>query len=169
MPLSMFDSSVPIFVKTLSSLKAILEKGAAHAKAKKIEDMVLLSARLYPDMFPLASQVHIATDQARAGAARLAGGEPPSYEDDEKTFAELIARVDRTIEFLKTLKPDQFEGAETRSITRPLRGEPHTFTGTNYLQQLVVPNLYFHTTTAYGILRHNGVELGKADFLGAID
>jgi uncharacterized protein len=169
MPLSMYEASVPVFVRTLSRLKAILEKGAAHAQAKKIDDMVLLSARLFPDMFPLASQVHIATDQARGGAARLAGGEPPSYGDDEKTFAELIARVDRTIEFLKTLKPEQFEGAETRQITRPYRGQPKVFVGINYLRQLVVPNVYFHTVTTYDILRHNGVELGKADYLGDLD
>jgi uncharacterized protein len=169
MPLSMFDSSVPIFVKTLSNLKAILEKGAAHAKAKKIEEMVLLGARLFPDMFPLASQVQIATDMARGGAARLAGGEPPKFEDNEKTFAELVARVDRTLAYVKSLSKAQFDGGETRPITRPVRGQPHTFTGTNYLQQFILPNLYFHTTTTYAILRHNGVELGKADYIGAID
>jgi uncharacterized protein len=169
MPLSMFDSSVPIFVKTLSSLKAILEKGAAHAQAKKIDESAFLEARLYPDMYSLTHQVQIATDMARGGAARLAGGEPPKFEDNEKTFAELIARVERTIAFVKSLPKAQFDGGETRSITRPLRGEPHTFTGTSYLQQAVLPNLYFHTTTTYAILRHNGVELGKADFLGAID
>ena len=169
MSLSIYESSVPVFIRTLANLKAILEKGAAHAQAKKIEDMVFLNARLYPDMFPLASQVHIATDQARAGAARLAGGEPPSYEDDEKTFAELIARVDRTIDFLKTLKSEQFEGAESRTITRPLRGQPKAFTGINYLWQLAIPNVYFHTVTAYAILRHNGVELGKFDYLGDLD
>ena len=166
---SMYQASIPVFIRTLSRLKAILEKGAAHAQSKKIDEMVLLSARLFPDMVPLASQVHITTDQARGGAARLAGGEPPSYEDNEKTFAELIARVDRTIAFLETLKPEQFEGAETRQITRPYRGQPKTFTGINYLRQLIVPNLYFHTVTAYAILRHNGVELGKADYLGDLD
>ena len=169
MPLSMFDSSVPIFVRTLSSLKAILEKGAAHAQSKKIDESVFLQARLYPDMYPLTHQVQIATDMARGGAARLAGSEPPKFEDNEQTFAELIARVDRTIAFMKSLPKAQFDGGETRSITRPLRGQPHTFTGTNYLQQAVLPNLYFHTTTTYAILRHNGIELGKADFLGQID
>ena len=106
---------------------------------------------------------------ARGGAARLAGEEPPKFEDDEKSFADLIARVDKTIAFLKALPQAKFEGADTRTITRPVRGQPKEFTGANYLQQFIVPNLYFHTTATYLLLRHNGVEIGKADFIGALD
>jgi len=120
-------------------------------------------------MLPFTRQVQIASDTARGGGARLAGVEPPAYEDNEQSFAELTARVDRTLEYLNTLRAAQFEGAEARPITRPVRGQPKTFTGVNYLQQFVLPNLFFHATIAYAILRHNGVELGKADFLGALD
>ncbi len=169
MPLSMYQASVPVFVRTLGSLRNILAKGAAHAQARKIDEAAFMQARLAPDMFPLTSQVHIATDMARGGAARLAGTEPPKYEDTEKTFAELIARVDKTIAYVESLPESQFEGAETRKITRPVRGQPKEFTGPNYLQQFILPNLYFHTTTAYDLLRHNGVDLGKADFIGALD
>jgi hypothetical protein len=169
MPMSMYQASVPVFVRTLANLKNILAKGAAHAQAKKIDESVFLQARLYPDMFPLVSQVHIATDMARGGAARLTGGEPPKYEDNETSFAELIDRVERAIAFVQTLSEAQFEGADTRKVTRPVRGQPKEFTGLNYLQQFIVPNLYFHTVTAYDLLRHNGVELGKADFIGALD
>jgi hypothetical protein len=169
MPLSMYESSVPVFVRALRNLKGVLEKGAAHAHARKIDDAVFLGARLYPDMLPLARQVQIATDMARGGAARLAGGEPPAFEDTEKTFAELIGRVERTIAFIGALAPAAFEGAETRTITRPVRGQPRTFTGVGYLQQFIAPNLYFHATTAYAILRHNGVELGKPDYIGSLE
>jgi hypothetical protein len=165
----MFQSSIPVFIKTLTNLKTILEKGAAHAQAKTIDEAVLLHARLYPDMLPLTAQVQIAADMARGGADRLTGGEPQSWEDNEKTFAELITRVDRTIAHLKSFSASQFEGADTRQVTRKLRGQPKTFSGANYLQQFVIPNLYFHVTTAYDILRHNGVEIGKLDFLGPLD
>ena len=169
MALSMFQSSIPVFIKTLTSLKAILDKGAAHAQAKKIDETVLLQSRLYPDMLPFTSQVQIAADQARAGADRIIGSEPATWEDNEKTFAELVARLDRTITHLKSLTEKQFDGAESRQITRKVRGEPRTFSGVGYLQQFVLPNLFFHTTTAYAILRHNGVELGKLDFLGPLE
>ena len=169
MPLSIYQASVPVFVRTLTNLKNILAKGAAHAQTKKIDEAAFMQARLYPDMFPLTSQVHIATDMARGGAARLSGGEPPKFEDTERTFAELIDRVDRTLVYIKSLPEAQFEGAETRKITRPVRGQPKEFTGLNYLQQFILPNLYFHTTTAYDLLRHNGVEVGKADFIGVLD
>ena len=169
MALSMFESSIPVFIKTLTNLKTILEKGAAHAQAKKIDEAAMLQARLYPDMLPLTSQVQIAADMARGGADRLTGGEPASWEDNEKSFADLIARVERTIAHLKSNKASQFEGAETRQVVRKLRGQPKTFTGVDYLQQFVVPNLYFHVATAYDILRHNGVEIGKLDFLGTLD
>jgi uncharacterized protein len=169
MPLSMYQSSVPVLIRTLTSLKAVLEKGAAYAQAKKIDEAVLLQSRLYPDMLPLTAQVQIAADMARGGVDRLTGSEPASWEDNEKTFAELCARIDRTIEHLKSFTEKQLDGAETRSVVRKLRGEPRTFTGVSYLQRFVLPNLYFHATTAYAILRHNGVEIGKLDFLGTLE
>lgn len=169
MSLSMHQASVTAFTKSLSNLKAILEKAKAHALEHKIEEAVYTSARLYPDMLPLARQVQIATDIARGAAARLAGGEPPVYEDNEKTFDDLTARIQRTLDYMAGLDKSAFDEAATRAITRPVRGQPHTFTGTNYLQQFAIPNVYFHAATAYGILRHNGVPLGKADFLGTLD
>jgi hypothetical protein len=169
MSMSLYAVSVPVFVKTLTNLEAVLEKAKAHALDHKIEEAAFVNARLYPDMLPLARQVQIATDIARGATARLAGLEPPSYEDKEQTFDDLAARVRRTIEYMKALDEKQFEGAATREITRPVRGEPHKFSGVNYLLQFATPNVYFHTTTAYAILRHNGVPLGKADFLGTLD
>ena len=168
MSLSMYEASVPVFVRILTNLRGILETSAAHAKAKKFDDTVLVEARLYPDMFPLRRQVQIAADHAK-GAARLAGVEPPAWEDNEKTLADLVERVTKTIAFLNTLQPAQFEGAESREITRPFRGKPTTFKGTTFLLSVAYPNFYFHVTTAYAILRHNGVEVGKSDFIGSID
>ena len=169
MSLSMHQVSVPVFVRALTNLKAILAKGAAHAAAKKIDESAFMQARLAPDMFPLPQQVQIATDMARGGAARLAGSEPPKFDDDETSFAELIDRVERTLAFVQSLPAAQFDGAATREITRPVRGQPKVFTGVNYLQQFIIPNLYFHVTATYLLLRHNGVEVGKADFIGALD
>ena len=169
MSLSMHQVSVPVFVRALTNLKAILAKGAAHAAAKKIDESAFMQARLAPDMFPLPQQVQIATDMARGGAARLAGSEPPKFDDNETSFAELIARVERTIAFVQALPAAQFDGAATRQITRPVRGQPKVFTGVNYLQQFILPNLYFHMTATYLLLRHNGVDVGKADFIGALD
>ena len=169
MSLSMHEASVTAFTKTLSNLKAVLQKAKAHALELKIEEAVYTQARLYPDMLPLSRQVQIATDIARGAAARLAGNEPPAYEDNEKTFDDLVARVERTIDYMAKLEAAKFDDAATREITRPVRGQPHTFSGTNYLLQFATPNVYFHTATAYGILRHNGVPLGKADFLGDLD
>ena len=169
MSLSMHQASVTVFVKTLSNLKAILEKAKAHALDHKIEEAAYINARLYPDMLPLSRQVQIATDIARGATARLSGVEPPSYEDKEQTFDDLIARVQRTIDYMLGLDTAAFDDAAARSITRPVRGEPHTFTGINYLLQFTTPNVYFHAATAYAILRHNGVPLGKADFLGTLD
>jgi len=166
MTLSMYQASVPVFVKMLTNLKGVLQKAAAHAQARKIDDAVLVNARLYPDMLPLSKQIQIASDFARGTAARLAGAEPPSYEDNEKTLTELIARIDRTIEFLRTSKAAEIDGSETREIMRPVRGEPHKFSGVNYLLQYALPNFFFHATTAYAILRHNGIEVGKQDYLG---
>jgi uncharacterized protein len=169
MTISMYQASVPVFVRMLTNLNGILAKAAAHAQAKKIDESVLLNARLSPDMFPLTKQVHIATDFARGTGARLAGLEMPVYEDNEKTFAELIARVERTLGYLQTLKPAQIDGSETREIVRPIGGQPKKFTGINYLLQFALPNFYFHATTTYAILRHSGIEVGKMDFIGALD
>lgn len=168
MSMSLYSVTVPVFVRTLTNLKAVLQKAQAHALEHKIEETAFIDARLYPDMFPLPQQVQIATDIARGCAARLAGQEPPAYEDKERTFDALVARIDRTVEYLQSLPEQQFDDAESRAITRPLRGEPHTFTGANYALQFALPNVYFHAATAYDILRHNGVPLGKADFLGRL-
>ncbi|MEO6565704.1 MAG: DUF1993 domain-containing protein [Casimicrobiaceae bacterium] len=169
MSLSMYQASVPVFARGLNSLKNVMAKGAAHAAAKKIDESVFLNARLFPDMLPFARQIHIASDFARGTVARLSGEEPPKWEDNEATFAELIARVDRTIAAVNGFTAAQVDGSETRAVTRQVRGEPKTFTGVNYLLQYSMPNFYFHTTTAYAILRSNGVEVGKGDFIGALD
>jgi hypothetical protein len=167
MKISMYEACVPSGIRMMNSLAAILEKAAAHAEAKKIDPAVLVNARLYPDMFPLLRQVQIASDSVKAGAARLAGLQPPSYEDNEKTLPELIARAKKTAAFLETLKPAQFEGSEDRTITWKSRTIERSMQGQPYLVHQVLPNLYFHVTTAYNILRHSGVELGKMDYLGA--
>lgn len=166
MKLSMYQASIPVFIRTLGNLSGILAKGAAHAEAKKIDPLVLVNGRLFPDMFPLSRQVQIASDTAKGAAARLAGMEPPSYEDNEKTFPELIARLDKTVEFLRTFKPEQIDGSEARTINIKVAGQPMTLQGMTFLLQRALPNLFFHTTTAYAILRHNGVEVGKKDYLG---
>jgi len=162
----MYDACGPPGIRMLTNLAAILEKAAAHAEANKIDPEVFVSARLYPNMFPLVRQVQIASDSAKGGAARLAGLEPPSFEDNEKTLAELIARAKKTVSYLETLKPAQFEGSEDRTINWKTRTTERSMQGQPYLIHQVLPNLYFHVTTAYNILRHNGVELGKMDFLG---
>ena len=169
MTLSMYQASVPVFIRALTNTKAMLQKAAAHAQSKKIDESVLLNARLYPDMLPFSRQVQIASDFARGTSARLSGVEPPPFEDNEKTFAELITRVDRSLEYVRTFKAAAIDGSESREITRPVRGQPKTFTGTNFLLQYALPNFWFHTTTGYAILRHCGIELGKGDFIGALD
>jgi hypothetical protein len=166
MTISMYQASVPTFIRMLDNLAAILEKAAAHAEAKKIDPAVLVGSRLYPDMFPLVKQVQIATDAAKGGAARLAGTEPPAFEDNESSFPELVARVRKTVDYLKTLKPGQIDGSEDRTVTWKTRTATKTMQGMPYLLSHVLPNLYFHITTTYAILRHNGVEIGKGDFLG---
>jgi len=150
----------------LNNLSAILEKAMAHADAKKIDPAVLVNARLYPDMFPLSRQVQIATDNIKGSVARLAGLEPPKYEDNEVSFPELIARLRKTADYLATLKPEQIDGSEDRTITLKFRDTTRTFVGMPYLLNYVLPNVYFHITTVYGILRHNGIEIGKQDYLG---
>lgn len=167
MPLSMYQASVPPCLRMLTNLSAILDKAAAHAAARKIDPSVFLNARLFPDMYPLVRQVQLASDLAKGAGARLAGKEPPKYPDTEASFDELKARIGKTIEFLKTLKAGQIDGSEDRDITIPMGGQPRTFKGQAYLLDFVLPNLYFHATTAYAILRHGGVEVGKRDFLGS--
>ena len=166
MTISMYQASVPTFLRMLDNLAAILEKAAAHAEAKKIDPAVLVGSRLYPDMFPLVKQVQIATDAAKGGAARLAGTEPPAFEDNESTFPQLVARVRKTGDYLKTLEPGQIDGSEERTVTWTTRRGAKSMQGMPYLLNHVLPNLYFHITTTYAILRHNGVEIGKGDFLG---
>ena len=166
MTLSMYQASVPSLIRSLNNLAAILEKGAAHAEAKKIDPAVLLNTRLYPDMFPLGRQVQIASDIARKGAARLAGLEAPKLEDDETTFAEFIDRLHKTTAYLETLTPEQIDGSEEKSIILPVGKDTMTFEGMSYLLYFILPNVYFHVTTAYDILRHCGIELGKRDYLG---
>lgn len=154
-------------VRSLQNLVTILEKGAAYAESKKMEPILLLNARLYPDMFSLSKQVQVATDITRRGAARLAGLEAPAMEDNETDFAELIERVKETIAYLETLTPEQIDGTEEKEIILPIgKDMTMTFAGMPYLLYFVLPNLYFHVATAYDILRHYGVELGKMDFLG---
>lgn len=167
MSLSMYQAFIPTAVRVLKSCSACLDKVAAHAEAKKIDPGVFLNARLYPDMFALTRQIQIASDMVKGGAARLAGQEPPSWSDDEASFPDLQARIQKTIDFLQSFKPEQIDGSEERAIVLKTRvGERH-FVGQAYLLEYVLPNLYFHVTTAYAIARSNGVELGKKDFLGA--
>jgi hypothetical protein len=168
MNLSMYPASIPTFILTLTNLSDILAKGAKHAEAKKFDPAVLVNARLAPDMFPLSRQVQIATDIVKGGAARLAGVEVPSFPDTETTFPELQARIEKTIGFLKTITASQIDGTEEKPIALKVGGRDMSFQGHSYLTSFVLPNLYFHTTVAYSILRHNGVDVGKANFLGKI-
>lgn len=166
MTISMYQASVPSLIRSLNNLAVILEKGATHAEARKIDETVLIGSRLYPDMLPLSKQVQIASDIARRGAARLAGLEAPAMADNETTFAELIDRIHNTIAYLNTLTPAQIDGSEENEIVLQVGKESMNFKGMPYLLFFILPNVYFHVTTAYDILRHNGVELGKMDFLG---
>jgi hypothetical protein len=168
MTMSMYQACVPAFLQQLGALSGVLQKAAAHASARKIDPAALLNARLFPDMFPLTRQVQIACDFAKGASARLAGIEPPVYEDNEKSFEELQARIEKTMAFVKALKPGQIDGSEDRDITVKVAGKPVTFKGQPYLVNFALPNFYFHAATAYAILRHNGVELGKRDFIGAV-
>ena len=162
----MYDSSVLILTHFLKGLSAILKKAEAHCVAKKIEPDALLTARLFPDMYHLTRQVQLVTDFAKGMGARLAGVAVPSFPDEERTFEQLQARIVKTIAFLGTLKKEQFEGAATRTVTIKVRGNDMSFPGGEYLAGYAMPNFYFHLATAYNILRHNGVELGKMDFMG---
>ena len=166
MSLTMYTATVPTCVRALNNLAAILEKAAAHAESRKIDPAVLLNARLFPDMFPLATQIHIANDIAQGGAARLAGAEVPVFEAKERTIAEWVAASRGTVAYLESLQPAQFEGSEDRTITWQTRTSTRNMQGTPYLFHHVLPNVFFHVTTAYDILRQCGLELGKLDYLG---
>lgn len=166
MALSMYQASVPVFVRMLTQLSSILEKGEAYAVAKKIDPAVLIQGRLAPDMFPLSRQIQIACDTAKGCGARLAGVEIPAFPDTETSFAELRARIQKTLDYLKTFSAAQIDGSEERPVTLKIRGNMMTLSGQTYLLQHALPNLFFHVTTAYAILRRDGVELGKPDYLG---
>lgn len=168
MTLSMYQAFIPPALHGFGTLSAILAKAEQHAEANKISPDVLLQARLYPDMFPLVRQVQIATDVVKGGAARLAGIEVPSFPDTESSFAELQARIEKTVSFLKSISPAQIDGSESKAIALKVGGNELSFDGQAYLLSFVLPNFYFHTTTAYAILRHNGLAIGKMDFLGKI-
>ena len=168
MAVTMYQASVPAFVQMLSSLAAILDKAEAYAAERKIDPAVLLGWRLAPDMFALARQVQIATDHAKGCCARLAGVEVPKYADDETTFADLRARIARTIDFVRSFEPSDIDGSEDRGITITAGGREMRFKGQQYLVNFVLPNFYFHVTTAYNILRHCGLPIGKRDFMGAM-
>ena len=168
MTLSMYQASVPVLKRQLGSLAAILAKGAAHAAAAGIDPATMLAARLAPDMLPLTRQVQIASDGAKGGAARLAGIEPPSFADDETSFDDLQARIAKTLAFLDTIAPAQIDGSEDRAITLMAGPREFNFTGQDFLFHFVLPNFLFHVTTAYALLRHQGVEIGKMDYLGGV-
>jgi hypothetical protein len=168
MSVTLYQVSVPVFKRMLGNLSAFLTKAEAHATARKIDPSVLLQARLFPDMFPLTKQVQIACDFAKGAAARLAGVDVPKYDDTETTFEDLRARIAKTVSFVESCKAAQIEGSESRPISLTMGGKSYSFNGLDYLNNMVFPNFYFHVTTAYDILRHNGVELGKADFVGQI-
>jgi hypothetical protein len=164
----MYQASVPAFVQMLTNLSAILDKAEAHAGNRKIDPEVLLNYRLAPDMLPLVRQIQIAADLAKGAAARLAGVEVPKHDDTEKSFADLKARLAKTVAFVQSFKPSDIDGSEDRDINLTLGEHTMKFEGKGYLVHFVMPNFYFHCTTAYDILRHCGVELGKRDFIGTI-
>ena len=165
MSFGMYQASAPVFTHYLTGLSGILDKGAAYAEAKKIDPAVLVNARLFPNMFPLSRQVQIATDQTKGALARLSGSEVPSWPDTESTFPELKARVAKALDYAKGFKPEQINGSEDKNITLKIGGQDMNFTGSKFLLHFSLPNFFFHVTTAYAILRHNGVEIGKPDFM----
>jgi len=165
--MSFYDATVPAFLQILNSLSGLIAKAEAHCAAKNIQPEVLLGARLYPDMLPLSKQIQLASDFAAKGCARLTHSEVPSTPDTEKTFAELRARLASTIAYLKTFKPEQFEGADAKDVTFPAGPNTNlTLKGQEFINRVSFPNFYFHAAIAHGLLRHNGVEVGKRDFLG---
>jgi hypothetical protein len=168
MSVTLYDMSIPALTLGLTNLSAVLDKGIAHAEARKFDSIVLAQSRIFPDMLAFTRQVMIACDMAKGCAARLAGVDNPKFEDTETTLPELKARVAKTLAFLATVKASQFEGAETREVVIPAGSGTLKFTGAGYLTKFVLPNFYFHCAMVYALLRQNGVELGKRDFLGAI-
>jgi hypothetical protein len=168
MSVALYDVSIPIFTLSLNNLAAILDKAASHSDEKKVDPKALAATRLIVDMLPLSAQVQIACDTAKGAAARLAGVEIPKHEDTEATISELKARIAKTLEFIRTIKPEQLQGAETREVILRFPESTLKFNGLNYLTNFALPNFFFHMTMAYALLRKNGVELGKRDFLGPI-
>ncbi|MGD1864313.1 MAG: DUF1993 family protein [Phormidesmis sp.] len=167
MAISMYQASIPNLVRAINNLAAVLEKGAAHAETKGIDPAVLVNSRLYPDMFPLGKQVQIVSDISRKGIARIAGVEAPAIEDTETTLSQLIERLKQSVTYLETFSAEQVDNTEEKAITIPIgKGQSMTLPGWPYLSFFVLPNVYFHVTTAYAILRHNGVDVGKRDYLG---
>lgn len=164
----MYDASVPVFVHFLNGLASLLRKTEAHVQAKKLDPDAFLTARLFPDMFTFTKQVQLACDFAKGTSARLAGIPAPSHPDEEKSFDELHERLRKTVEFLRSLNKEQFAAAAERPITFKAGGKEITVKGADYLSNVGLPNFYFHVTTAYGLLRHNGIEIGKADFLARL-
>jgi hypothetical protein len=167
MTISMYQASAPRFANTLNNLAAILDKAQAHCDARKIDPLALTSFRLFPDMLPFARQVCIACDHAKGAVARLAGVEIPKHEDTEKTLQELKARIAKTVAFIGTITPAQVDGSEDKAIVLKLGSREVSYQGMQYLLGFALPNFYFHVVTAYNILRHNGVELGKRDYIGS--
>ncbi|MGL6223871.1 MAG: DUF1993 domain-containing protein [Steroidobacteraceae bacterium] len=168
MQITMYRATVPVFARALRNLIAVLQKGEASATARKIDPAVILSYRLAPDMFPLTRQVQIATDMAKGCVSRLAGVEIPAYEDQEATFGELIARLEKCIAYLESFKPGQIDGTEDKTITLKRPTGDVSYPGLQYALEYVTPNVYFHCTSAYAILRHCGVDVGKKDFIGPL-
>lgn len=166
MSFSMYSASVPVFKQMLNSLLAVLNKAEAHIEEKKLDPNAFLQFRLYPDMLPFVRQVQIAADFAKGAGCRLAGQEVPSYEDFEKTFPELKLRIVKTLSLLDNLPQSDIEGSEDRAITTGSGEKTRHFVGKDYLLHYALPHFYFHCTTAYAILRHNGVEIGKKDYIG---
>ena len=167
MPLSMSQASVPVFTQMLTALSANLDKAAEYCRSKGVDPAELVGAKLAPDMFPLSRQVQIATDHAKGATARLSGKEIPKFEDTESTFAELKARIQKTLDFIKSVPASAIDGSEDKDITLTLGGQPRTLKGQKYLVHNAFPNFFFHVTTAYDILRNKGVEVGKRDYLGS--
>lgn len=164
--MSVYDATIPVFEQLLNALSAVIDKAKAHAEARKIDPAALISARLRPDMFTFARQVQSACDWAKNAGARLAGLEPPKFEDNETTFDELKARIAKTLDYLRGLKRQDIDSGGEKPIVFPMRGDKMKMKGADYISHLALPNFYFHVTTAYGILRHSGVEIGKRDFVG---
>ena len=166
MTISMYQASVPVFNQMMRSLVDILKKAVVDAEKRKIDPSVLINSRLFPDMLPLVKQIQIASDTAKGCVSRLAGMDPPVFEDNETSFADLTDRLERTIELLKTIKMEQVDGSEDKTIAITFRGSTSSYQGLPYLLHRSLPNFFFHVTTAYAILRHNGLEIGKADYIG---